>query len=437
MQIRKNGIQNTNTLIISYPFPPIPYSGTYRILRLCKGLVKKNIEIHVLSIKIDKRIPNDNNLLFELPGEVKTHRTHIIDPWQQYRKWKNRHKQIAGLNRYVNKFASFIMQLITIPDHQIFWLPFAFIRALKIIKKYHIRNVIISSPPVSSLLTGCLLKKFADINFIADLRDPIVGNIAQVHLINPKTFFDKLEQKILKYIETIIVKSADTVVTNTQTHNREMKEKYKTNKFVTIRNAFDRDDYKGIKVKQYNKFTISHLGGMYGLRRADVLFKAIKILEKEILPAKLNLQVLFVGSCDKNFEQDVKDYDVEKYVKIVSRVPHQKAMEIMVNSHLLLLVKATGKGSLGQIPAKFFEYLGTKNKIICLGSIKSEVAGLIKENNAGITIEDDVEKLAYFIINNYNKYLNDNQPALKNRNIDSFDSDTMASKFSELFDNVS
>ena len=46
-------------LIISYPFPPIPYSGTYRIIRLCKGLSKLDFEIHALSIKIDSRIPND------------------------------------------------------------------------------------------------------------------------------------------------------------------------------------------------------------------------------------------------------------------------------------------------------------------------------------------------------------------------------------------
>ena len=388
--------------------------------------------MHSLSINIDDRIPNDYNLLSKLPKEINIHRTHIFDPWQRYQVWKNKQKELAGLKRYLNKFVSMIMQLITIPDHQIFWIPFAFIRARKIIKKHNIKNVLISSPPVSSLLTGCLLKRFADINFIADLRDPIVGNIAQVNLINPKGFFDKLERLVLGFIEQIIVKCADIVVTNTETHNQEMKNKFKIDKFVTIRNAFDEDDYKNIKAEKYDKFTISHLGSMYGLRKADILFKAIKKLEKIIMPDELNLQLLFVGSSDRCFQQSVSNYGVEKYVRILARVPHKNALEIMLNSHMLLLVKATGKGSLGQIPAKFFEYLGTKNRIICLGPEKSEVAGLIQENNVGITVEKDVEALADFLISSYKIFLKKEQLSIENKNICNFNSEQMANKFIKL-----
>ena len=419
-------------LIIAYPFPPIPYSGTYRVLRLCKGLANKNTEIHVVSIKIDKRIPNDYELLSFLPSEVRIHRTHIIDPWQRYQALKNNKIKFAGITRYLIKFYGFIIRLITIPDHQIFWLPFAFFKALKIIKKNKIKNVLISSPPVSSLLIGCLLTKVADINFFADLRDPIVGNIAQVNLINPKGFLNKFTKYLLGFIEKTVVKCSDTVINNTQTHNKEMIDKYNLNKFITIRNAFDEDDYKGIHIQPYDKFTISHLGGIYGLRKAGVLFKAVKKMEKRFLPDALNLQLLFVGSCDNSFRQSVTDYGVEKYTKIVSRVPHREAIQIMASSHLLLLVKATGKGSLGQIPAKFFEYVGTKNSIICLGSPKSEVADLINTLNIGLTVEKDVEILADFLENSYRKFLKHEVVLTGHNAINDFNCERMTNRFLKL-----
>ena len=49
---------------------------------------------------------------------------------------------------------------------------------------------------------------------------------------------------------------------------------------------------------------------------------------------------------------------------INKQVPHKIAIEIMMKSHLLLLVKATGKGSYGQIPAKFFEYIGVGTPVL-------------------------------------------------------------------------
>lgn len=57
-------MNNPNILIVAYSFPPIPYSGTYRIIRTCKGLSRLGVEVHALSINIDDDIPNDYELLF-------------------------------------------------------------------------------------------------------------------------------------------------------------------------------------------------------------------------------------------------------------------------------------------------------------------------------------------------------------------------------------
>lgn len=235
-------------------------------------------------------------------------------------------------------------------------------------------------------MAGCILKKLADIKFVADLRDPVVGNIAAVHLIQPTDIVSKMEKRILTILEKFVVKYADIVIANTETHKRELINKFRVNKFRTVRNCFDEDDYKGISKEKYEKFTIAHIGSMYGLRKADVLFKAIKKLETELEPRPLNIEVLFVGSNAHQLQSNVEKYGVQKYVKLQGIVPHRRAIEIMTRAHLLLLIKATGDGGLGQIPAKFFEYLGARNRVLFIGPEQSEVAEIIKDTKCGYVV---------------------------------------------------
>ena len=419
-------------LIIAYPFPPIPYSGTYRIIRICKGLSRLGVDVHALSIKTDDNIPNDYDLLKKLPNDININRTYIPDPWLLYQQWKKNNKGRKGF-KYINKILSLLLKLITIPDHQIFWIPFAVFHGCKIIKKHHIKTILISSPPNSSQLIGYFLKKITKVKWIADFRDPIVGNIAATHLIKPKDLMSKFENRVLIALEKLVVKNADICIANTETHRKELTKNFNTDKFVTIRNSFDEDDYKGISGEKYEKFTIAHLGSMYGLRKADVLFKAIKELEGSIAPEPLNLQVLFVGSNDLRLKQQVCDYGVEKYVEIKGMVLHKKAIEIMVKSHLLLLIKATGEGSYGQIPAKFYEYLGTGNRIICLGPLESEVAEIIRALSAGYVVENDAKQLLEILKKEYVNFSHGRGTEPKPRGVEEFSSEFMAQKLMEVW----
>jgi len=411
-------------LVVAYVFPPIPYGGTYRTLRLCKGLDNLGVKIHVLTINQYDDIPNDYDLLSQIPKSATVHRTPIIDPWRRYQSWKKRHNRMYGF-RYINKIVSLILRLISIPDHMNLWVPFATLRGLKIIKDHSIDNIYVSSPPNSSQMIGYLLKKFTKVKYIADFRDPIVGNIAEVNLIRPSDFLSKIEKWIRIKFEKLIVNNADKVVINTETHRKELLNKFRINKFYPIRNSYDDADYKGVSEEKYQRFTIAHVGSMYALRRADVLFSAIRRLEKQMLPQTLSLQVLFVGLHDGGLEEAIAKFGIEKYVKIKPLLPHREAIRIMIKSHLLLLIKATGEGSYGQIPGKFFEYLGTKSRILCLGPKKSEVAEIIHRLSAGNVVEGDEEEMLDVLRTEYRNYLTGNVGSLTNLTIKDFNSKKM------------
>ncbi len=427
----KNNNVGKKVLIISYPFPPIPYSGSYRVVRMCKGLVQRGIEVFVLSINIDKRIPNDYELLDKVPPKVRVFRKNIFDPWLAYQHWYRR-KEKTKIVKWLNRVISNLLKLISIPDHQIFWIPTAFMSAKKIVVEYGVDTVLVSSPPISTLLIGHLLKKRLEMRFLADFRDPIIGNIAAVNLIDPKDLLSKIEKRILAKIETIIVRSADAILANTQTHKKELEAKYCIDCVQVVRNAYDEDDYKNDGLKSFEAFTISHLGSIYGLRNADILFAAIKKFEKEHGDNGLSLQILLVGQNAPSIESSIKRYGVTQYVTLKSPVTHKDAITIMARSHVLLLLKASGDGSLGQIPAKFYEYLGARKPVICIGPETSEVAKLIGELNAGFTIENNVEKLTEVIKQLYNDYLSQKSLRLTHPGLDKFTLTTMADQVLEL-----
>jgi len=312
------------------------------------------------------------------------------------------------------------------------WVPFAFIRGMKIIREHNIGTVYVSSPPHSTQIIGCLLKKFTGVRLIADFRDPIIGNAYGTSFKDNKSLRLRIERNLDDRLEYLIVACADKIVVNTETHRREMMERHEKDIFVTVRNSFDKSDYDGIDGRRYDTFTVAHVGSMYGLRRPDVILRAIKHLDQTRGSEQLRLQVLFVGLNEPHLVEMIKRYGLERYVKILPMVSHHEAIEIMVHSHLLLLIKATGPGSLGKIPGKFFEYVGTGNRIIVLGPLESEVAGIIKEINAGVVFEDDVKQLADFMSREYDAFLAGETKRVMPKDIDKFSSEYMASKLIEL-----
>lgn len=422
-----------NILLVAYTFPPIPYGGTYRSLRLCSGLEKYQIKCHVLTIKEYNDIPNDYTLLKRVPASTVIYRTPIIDPWRRYQVIKNKWQAKSGF-KYFNKIVSGLLRLVTFPDHMLFWVPFALIKAKRIIKVSSIDAILVSSPPNSSQLIGLMLKKKYKLKWIADFRDPIFGNVAEVNLINPKDIISKIEKFCLRKYESFIVRNADVLIANTSFHRETLCEQYKIDNVVTIRNSFDPDEFKKCTDEAFGIFTIAHVGSVYGRRSADILLAAIKKIVLEHTPNMLDLQVLFVGQNDKSIINKAKEYGIANYVKIQPQVTHEKAIALMKRSHLLLLIKATGKWSKGQIPGKFFEYAGARRRILCIGPKNSEVAKLIKIHSMGYVVEDNISEMVSALKKEYLEYQNKKigYKKLSKKNIAQFSSDFMAKSVSEL-----
>jgi glycosyltransferase involved in cell wall biosynthesis len=249
-------------------------------------------------------------------------------------------------------------------------------------------------------------------------------------MIDPVGVLDRLQKKILYRYDRFIARHADILIANTETHAQRLKDVYGCQNVHVIRNSFDPADFAGTSaLPKFEKLTISHVGSIYGKRNADLLFAAINRLAKEFAPEKLKLNVVFLGSGGGGLLESIARYDLAEYVTLIDQVPHKEAIEFMSRSHVLLLIKATGKWSRGQIPGKFFEYVGSGNPVLCIGPRDSEVADIINDCRLGHVVEDSHEEMLGIIRKLYARYLETGAlPALMEQQVAPFSSPVMVGK---------
>jgi hypothetical protein len=384
-------------LMIAYVFPPIAYAGTFRTLRLCKYLSRQGLKLNVLTIEEQKDLDNDHDLLKAVPDDIKVWRTRTFDPWRVYQ--KNYDKWGTSIYaRLVKKIAALLLYVVNQPDHMIFWVPFAVIKGYRLIKENKIPVIYTSSPPHSSHLIGYWLKRITRVKWIVDLRDPIVDDLDAYA-------WSKFEKWVNMRLENRVVKDADAIIVNTEAVKKSLKRRYRAQNIKVIMNSYDEEDFKDLPNQLYSKFTILHLGSMYGSRKADLILQAVKALAdtKKIDPSWFRL--FFIGLNDDLLEDEIKKNGLAPYIVVKRMLPHREGLEIMSKSHLLLLVKEFSEKSENQIPGKLFEYLGARKKILYVGPEDCEAAEIVRYTDSGYVVGSEVDRLSQVIFGEYQEFM--------------------------------
>lgn len=140
-------------------------------------------------------------------------------------------------------------------------------------------------------------------------------------------------------------------------------------KILTIPNGYDLDDFTQIEKTKEDCFTIAYLGNLYMYRQRDreLLLRAISELIREghLKPNAIRLR--FVGVSGDKAETSMRAlvgrYDLGTVVDVIPWVPRQQALEIMVRSHVLLVL---AENQPLQIPGKVYDYLAAGSTILAL-----------------------------------------------------------------------
>jgi glycosyltransferase involved in cell wall biosynthesis len=391
-------------LIVTYYWPPSGGAGVQRWLKFAKYLPEFGWEPIILTVDpLYAAYPViDYSLKYELPSDLVVHTTPATDWFSLYKKDKSRIPTAGFANSADNtlkgKLLRFIRGNFFIPDPRKGWNKYAFKKASDLIETEGIKHIITTSPPHSTQLIGLKIKKkYPEIKWIADLRDPWTD----IYYYNQ--FYPTLLSKLIDAdYEKQVLKDADKIITvgSSLKYSFALKVKEIENKIEVITNGFDEDDFKGIESINPLKFTITYVGTLSDIYPVYGLVSALKKLKQDGKEFVLR----FVGSVSGKTRQlilsDIPDSSVEFFPYVI----HSEAIKYMMMSTILLLIIPSHKSNKSIVTGKLFEYLSTGKPILCLGPEDGDASEIIKKCRSGVTIDyDESDKIAE-LLSNVNLY---------------------------------
>jgi glycosyltransferase involved in cell wall biosynthesis len=341
-----------SVLIVTGDFPYPIRGGNMRVYKLTKYLLKIGVDVHIFCpASLTKRLLDDRSVA----GAHFHFKEEVLDP-----SGLNRAGKIRPLFQF---FKDRIRRLLPFAGGIQFLNVSNMLKILTIIEKNDIGNILTTSPPHSTHLTGYISKwRFPEINWIADFRDlwtigpDGVGRAAVILWIDRR-------------LELLFLESSNfNIFVSNSIMEATIKEFRLSNikKCMEITNGYDEDDFLHISKLAIHKTNpvvrMGYFGSIFGVRATNSLCGGFKnALEKQ-----RKISLLCCGSFDDNFLHQLEDLPADRY-KVLDSVPHDEALRLMSNEIdiLILILSNDFEGSVADT-GKFFEYLRIGKPILAL-----------------------------------------------------------------------
>lgn len=398
-------------LIITYYWPPAGGPGVQRWLKFAKYLPEYGWDPVIYTPENPSYPLTDESLMKDVPEGIEIVKTKIWEPYQLAEKLNKSNKKFKAGQFDVGKNQSWKSRLsiwvrgnFFIPDARVFWVKPSVKFLEKYLKENKIDVVVTSGPPHSLHLIGLNLKKqLPDLKWIADFRDPWTEISYYKHLkLTGRS--DKKHQKL----ESEVFKNADITLATSYTDA----ENFRKNgaNAVCITNGFDETDARAKSSDTSateEKFTLSYIGVLEQLRNPENLWQALNDLLETNPEFATNFMLKFAGRIDDKILHALENSALKSHISNLGYLSHNKAVEEMEKSSLLIITNFPNDTSKGIIPGKIFEYLATGKQIISFGPCEADVSTILNETKAGKHFSyHDAETVKTFILEEFQLWKN-------------------------------
>lgn len=320
-------------LAVAQYFPPMGGVGTFRITKFVKYLPNFSWKPIVLTVQKD---------------------CYSNKAWMDADFERNIHKDI-------HVYRTKILRTKIINDEGIKWLPFLIPKLIKLIYREKPNLVFVTGGPFFPLIVCPIIKIFFRLPCVVDLRDPWKLSYSRIPARGLKAYLGRL---LINIAEPIVLKNAAKVICASNTLKKEYQSvyTYQKEKFLTITNGYDPDDFKDIKPKQHERFTIVYTGkfrSSEALLDPAPIFRALKILHYK----GINIQFVHVGLREKEIVALSKEIGVQSSIKFIGPKSYAETLSYAKGANLLLVIGSNKKMGLS---VKIFDYIGCHRPILIL-----------------------------------------------------------------------
>ena len=221
---------------------------------------------------------------------------------------------------------------------------------------------------------------------IVDFRDPWTQWF--------ETYREKeynVRKRVERFFEKLVIRNADFVVGTTPSITEYLRSidrpDVRDDKFQTILNGYDGDDFTGILPLEYDKITLVYTGKIVAnLYSAMPFLISLKNVFENDPRLGAQIRVDFLGA----FEQPeaiefIENEYLQENVTVHGYVDHEECIARQLGADILLLMQNSGVTDQFTISGKLFEYLYTLKYIFAIIPEHSLVANILSQSS-GYTI---------------------------------------------------
>lgn len=398
-------------LVVAYFFPPVGGVGVERTLKHVTYLPAHGWEPVVVTVANSGYRIVDPATEARIPAGIEVHRTGTAEP-SHLRRGLGRLLGRAGTTARSNgapagdaprSLASRVrhaanaawgatLPLVFWPDDQVLWAPGAIRAARRIHADHPVDAVFSSSPPISGHLVARRVARTIGRPWIADFRDPWVGNA----FARPLTPVHRAAQRRL---ERSLVADADRVILATAAMRDAFAARYPhaDERLVHLPNGYDLAELGGLERHRPDDgtFHLIYAGSVYGDAELALALDGVELLMARRPDLGTRLRLEFVGwMSEANLDLARRRLPaLDPVVRHAGFVPRAEAIARQRRADAGLILIAGGAGREAIATGKLYEYLGLDLPVLAVvppGEVREILAGL----DWGISVDPTPEGVA-------------------------------------------
>lgn len=389
-------------LMVTYFFPPVGGVGIERTVKHAAYLPEHGWQPVVVAPENSAyRIVNPSSLDLIPPG-TEVHRAATLEPGHvrrgvarfigsqqaEARGGRGGHEGARDsggrLMRAVNAAWSFAVPKLFFPDDQLLWAPGAIRAGQRAHRRAPVDAVYSSSPPISGHLAAGILARQLGVPWVADFRDPWIGNAFAAPLPGPY-------RAVQRHLESWIVRRADRVILATKGYRDRYSARYPQlrERFVHLPNGYDAADLGTPRPRRAaEQYRLIYAGSVYGDRELSIFLDGLELALQRDPSLRDRLRIEFVGW----FNAPNQAVAARRLPALQPLVQHRGyrpredviAMERAADAGLILMADGPDRDAV--VAAKLYEYLGLDLPVLAIVP-PGETREILRELDWGVATD--------------------------------------------------
>lgn len=366
-------------LIVTWFFPPANTIAGVRLGGLARHLNDRGDQVRVITadaLPYPQTLPLtvDPETVIRTPAQQDPAHAGIV---QQSQRRPRTPRKSGPLYRFARGLKGALEEQWHFPDRSRTWIPGAVQAGQSLCRTWQPDLVFASGPPFSTLLAAYRISRPAGLPLVCEFRDRWWDDPYY-----PPTW---LRARRERWLERRIARYASALTTVSEPWADAYRARYGKPVGV-IYNGADQQPSTGAPAchdwqPQPGHLEIVYTGSIYPGRRDPAPLFAALASNREL---RSRVRVTFFGTAPHHVAPIASAHGVTDNVSILPPVSHADAAQLQRMADVLLLMQWNDPREQGNVPGKFFEYLGAGRPILLLGLAGGVPDTLLRERDAGV-----------------------------------------------------